>query len=255
MGSGFVKDIIVSRDHYSSRDGRRHQQGRYTAFRATTTSGFIRVDRAVARALGGIDAAAFFHELAWRSEQDAFTDADGWIDVSSTELEESTTLTRRQQDRIRKVLTDMGVIIVKREGLPARTFFQIDWQEIEDRVAINGEIREKARINQLHQTVQLDTPHGATRHPEPAQLDTPGGASYIREKKTKEGEESSPSVKDKLPMWQRLDPVADRDLIMRNRYQRPELPPLDAASQEVLMRWHQLQSAWDSEWNKDRRLG
>lgn len=237
----------MSRNQYSSRDAGRHQQGRYSAFRATTTGGFIRVDRAVARALGGIDAAAYFHELAWRSEQDAFTDPDGWIDVSSTELEESTTLTRRQQDRIRKNLADMGVIIVKRDGLPARTYFQINWQEIEDRVAINGEIREKARINQLHQTVQLETRDGATSRTEPVGLDTPHGASSIREKKTKEVEETSPVVKDKQPMWERLDPVVDRDLIMRNRYQRPEVPPPGKVALDMVSKWHLLQQDWDRE--------
>lgn len=245
----------MSRDQYSSRGGRSHRQGRYSAFRATTTGGFIRVDRAVARALGGIDAAALFHELAWRSEEDYFTDADGWIDVSVAELEESTTLTRRQQDRVRKSLTEMGVIITKREGIPPRMLYQIDWEEIEDRVAILGEVghrsRENARSSQLHQTVQTDAPNRANNGTEGDPTLAPNGASYIREKKPKEVKQRSPQVKEISPMWERLDPEADADLILRNRFDRPELPPpTSGLPMKTLEAWNKIQREWDSKYRR-----
>lgn len=241
----------MSRDQYSSQRSRSHHGGRYSAFRATTTGGFIRVDRAVARVLGGVEAAALFHELAWRSEEDRFTDANGWIDITSAELEESTTLTRRQQDRIRKHLVELGVIITKREGVPARLFYQIDWDEIEDRVALAGEVRSRERVNQLHQTVQLDAPTSATSSTEHSQPDAPSGASYIREKKTKEIQQRSPQVKDDRPMWQRLDPIADADLILRNRYDRPELPPpTPDMPVSTIEAWVKLQKEWDAKYRR-----
>lgn len=208
--------------------------------------GHITVDRAVARAFGGIVEAAFFHELAWRSDIPQITDEDGWIDVTAAELEESSTLTRRQQERVRKTLRELGVIDERRVGIPAQLYYRIDWDRAEDLVAGDSMTRRETR---MHQTEDPDAPNGATRRTYGVKPDAPNGATLRGVKNSEEGKRILGRVEGKekrspitLTELHQLDPVADRAVILRSKI-RPEPPA--AAGPASYIAWEDVQAEWD----------
>jgi hypothetical protein len=73
----------------------------------------------LARALGDIESAIFYQQLHfWSDKGDR---EDGWIYKSKKDIEEETTLSRKQQDRIKNKLVKMGWIetkTVKAKGAP-----------------------------------------------------------------------------------------------------------------------------------------
>lgn len=70
----------------------------------------------LARELGGIEEALFYQQLHyWGDKGDR---EDGFIYKTVEQLEEETTLTRRQQDRVRLKLIKMGWIEVKKTHAP-----------------------------------------------------------------------------------------------------------------------------------------
>jgi hypothetical protein len=73
----------------------------------------------LARALGGIGEAIFIQQLYYWSDKGKRD--DGYVYKSKKEWEEETTLTRFQQDRIRKKMEEQGVIktkLIKANGFP-----------------------------------------------------------------------------------------------------------------------------------------
>lgn len=77
----------------------------------------------VAKSLGGIEEALYFQQLYYWSDKGI--NKDGWIWKTKKEIEEETTLTRCQQDRVRKKLEKMEVIetkIMKAKGSPTLHF-------------------------------------------------------------------------------------------------------------------------------------
>jgi hypothetical protein len=80
----------------------------------------------LAKALGGMEEAIFFQQLYYWADKGSDKE---WIYKTKTEWEEETTLTRRQQDRIRKKLENMGVIetqLKKAKGVPT-IHYRIDF--------------------------------------------------------------------------------------------------------------------------------
>lgn len=75
------------------------------------------------RAVGGIYEGMLLEYLVgWCSSTE-----EGWAYRTKEEIEEDTLLTRKQQDAARATLEQMGLLITKREGLPARLYYSIAW--------------------------------------------------------------------------------------------------------------------------------
>lgn len=73
----------------------------------------------LARALGGMEEAIYFQQLYYWVDKGKRK--DGYIYKTKNEIEEETTLTRRQQDRIRAKLKKMGILeekLIKANGSP-----------------------------------------------------------------------------------------------------------------------------------------
>jgi len=73
----------------------------------------------LAKALGGIEEAIYIQQLYYWSDKGKR--GDGYIYKSKKEWEEETTLSRYQQDRIRKKLKEQGIIetkLIKANGSP-----------------------------------------------------------------------------------------------------------------------------------------
>src|SRR5215212_4526472 len=78
----------------------------------------------LARALGGINEALFFQQIAYWSDKG---DDPEWIYKSQVELEAETCLSAYQQKQARDHLKRLGVLQDERRGVPARLYYRIDW--------------------------------------------------------------------------------------------------------------------------------
>jgi hypothetical protein len=78
----------------------------------------------LARALGGINEALFFQQIAYWSDKG---DDPEWIYKSQVELEHETCLSAYQQKQARDHLKRLGVLQDARRGVPARLYYRIDW--------------------------------------------------------------------------------------------------------------------------------
>jgi len=79
----------------------------------------------LAHALGGVTDALFLSQLLYWSNKGH--DEDGWIWKTQEAWTEETGLTRYEQESVRKHLKTKGIIEEKREGIPARLFYRINW--------------------------------------------------------------------------------------------------------------------------------
>jgi hypothetical protein len=70
----------------------------------------------LARELGGMEEAIFYQQLYYWSDKGSLP--DGWVYKTIAEIEEETTLTRRQQDRVRRKLIEDAWIEVKKTHAP-----------------------------------------------------------------------------------------------------------------------------------------
>jgi len=95
-------------------------------------------NRSVARAVGSVNAAIMLSELInrykcnqERGELVTFDKAPGeWFYYTLEKCEERTVLSRKEQDRAIKYLTDHGLVIKQSFGTPAKRHFQIKWSSI-----------------------------------------------------------------------------------------------------------------------------
>lgn len=95
----------------------------------------------IARALGGISEAIYFQQLYYWHDKGKRD--DGWIYKTKKEIEEETTLTRDQQDRIRTKLVKMGVLetkIIKANGSPT-LHYKINFGIVENTLLEKRETR------------------------------------------------------------------------------------------------------------------
>lgn len=80
----------------------------------------------MARALNGITDAIFLQQLMhWCKAE-----PDGWFWHTAEQIEEETTIKKDAQQAIRKRLMGKGLLEEKREGLPARMYYRLNWLEI-----------------------------------------------------------------------------------------------------------------------------
>lgn len=99
-------------------------------------------NRPIAHALG-LGAAVVYAALISKQvyyEQHNMLDEEGFFYSTIADLEESTTLTKRQQRAAIKVLIDKGLIVSKRFGMPAKRYFRVlDDTELIDDLLKQGE--------------------------------------------------------------------------------------------------------------------
>ena len=99
-------------------------------------------NRPIAHALG-LGAAVVYAALISKQvyyEQHNMLDEEGFFYSKIADLEESTTLTKRQQSAAIKVLIDAGLIECKRCGMPAKRYFRVlDDTELLDNLLKQGE--------------------------------------------------------------------------------------------------------------------
>ena len=110
-------------------------------------------NRPIAHALG-LGAAVVYAALISKQvyyEQHNMLDEEGFFYSTIADLQESTTLTKRQQRDAIKVLIDKGLIKRKRCGMPAKRYFRVlDDTELIDDLLKQGE----AIINELNPIAQ-----------------------------------------------------------------------------------------------------
>ena len=110
-------------------------------------------NRPIAHALG-LGAAVVYAALISKQvyyEQHNMLDEEGFFYSTIADLEESTTLTKRQQRAAIKVLIDKGLIVSKRFGMPAKRYFRVlDDTELIDDLLKQGE----AIMNELNPIAQ-----------------------------------------------------------------------------------------------------
>lgn len=81
---------------------------------------------------GAITAGIFVCNLVqWTGKQ---RDADGWIFKTQGEIMEETGLTRREQETARKILKDRGFLVEAKRGIPARLFYRVEIDALNDAV-------------------------------------------------------------------------------------------------------------------------
>src|SRR3954452_5041110 len=101
----------------------------YELLRSVLSDKIIAFHPALARALGGINEALLFQQLAYWSNKGSTPD---WIYKTQRELEDETTLTRTQQENARRTLRKLGVIDEEKRGLPAKLYFRVNWPVVFD---------------------------------------------------------------------------------------------------------------------------
>lgn len=84
----------------------------------------IAFHRAFAEIAKGATSGLFLSQLFYWSDKG--DDPEGWIYKTIEQWQEETALTRSEQERARKILSELGLLEVERRGLPARLFFRLD---------------------------------------------------------------------------------------------------------------------------------
>lgn len=80
------------------------------------------------------------------------SDQDGWFWKTSTEWEEETGLTRREQDGARARLREAGFIEERKHGIPARLYYRVNLDKL-------------GAALDMHQTAKQDAPDGVCTKP------------------------------------------------------------------------------------------
>lgn len=97
-------------------------------FKLLNPDNTVSLNRPLAHALGTNEAiiysALIVKQLYY--EKHGMLDADGYFYSTIDDMQESTGLTRCQQDRAIKKLTDTNLIYFRRKGVPARRFFRVN---------------------------------------------------------------------------------------------------------------------------------
>ncbi|WGM01933.1 hypothetical protein [Arsenophonus nasoniae] len=70
--------------------------------------------------------------IYWAKRGKTHSDGEAWFYKTQADWEEETGLSRREQETARKKLIGLGVMNEKRTGVPARIFFSIDFNKLEE---------------------------------------------------------------------------------------------------------------------------
>jgi hypothetical protein len=79
----------------------------------------------LAKVCGSVTAALFLSQIAYWSDKGH--SSDGWIWKTREEMTDETGLSRREQESARRILSDLKILQQARRGVPARMWYQIDW--------------------------------------------------------------------------------------------------------------------------------
>ncbi|MGB3330150.1 MAG: hypothetical protein WBA46_14410 [Thermomicrobiales bacterium] len=235
------------------------------AFRRMQHGTYITINDVFIDALGDLPAAFLLAKLMYWSR---YTDDDGWFTRTQATIERVLGLSRRQFDGARKLLTDRGLIETNRRGMPAQTFYRIDWDAIIRLAAAtpprpdgfeSDSYDESKPTPQIVQNVQSRL--SGTRNQDRtvrADMIARSGQSLSIEKKSprKSQPKPVPSQENETPRrppprrrdateWDALDPVADRETLLADRINRPELSPAMVRDPDRAEAWIALQQDWD----------
>jgi hypothetical protein len=94
--------------------------------------GIVAANRPVAERFG-LYAAVLLHELAFWCRL-AEQQGEEWAYRTQAEIRQATCLSDEAQLSARRKLVDAGVLIEKREGIPARMYFRVNWEELGQRI-------------------------------------------------------------------------------------------------------------------------
>lgn len=83
----------------------------------------IAFQRSFIRLEMGVTAALFLSQLTYWTNR---TTDDGWVYKTQDEWEEETGLSRYEQEGARKKLRGLGILLERKQGLPARLYYKID---------------------------------------------------------------------------------------------------------------------------------
>lgn len=98
----------------------------------------IAFQRSFVRIGVGITGALMLSQAIYWSRRTSET--DGWFYKSQIDWEEETGMTRYEQERARKALCSLGVLLEERRGIPAKLYYKVDFAVL--RSALLGNIKE-----------------------------------------------------------------------------------------------------------------
>jgi len=103
-----------------------------------SSTNFWLINKSVHLALGG-DVALLLSDLSYRQDywetRNKLTE-DGFFFIERSILKKDTLLSETKQWKASKVLIDLGVLEVKRRGIPPKNYYRIDNQKVNDLVVI-----------------------------------------------------------------------------------------------------------------------
>ncbi|WP_373896405.1 hypothetical protein [Virgibacillus sp. CBA3643] len=142
-----------------------------------SSDGWIPVNKRLSHEVG-IEGAIIYGELSrkekWYSDNDRLHNG-GWFFVTHEDLEESTTLKRRAQDRGVKALVDIGLLEKKQMGLPARRFFRL----------VDTGLEFDNRTNKIDQNEQTDSDEGSEGVKEEENGEKPHHSQFVQNEQTR----------------------------------------------------------------------
>lgn len=235
------------------------------AFRRMQHGTYVTINDVFIDALGDLTAAFLISKLMYWSR---YTDDDGWFTRTQATIERVLGLSRRQFDGARKILVDRGLIETERRGMPAQTYYRIDWDAVIRLAAAtpprpdgfeSDSYDESRAASQIVQNVQsrLSVTSNHDRTDRSNMIVRNGQPLSIEKKSSTKSKRNHPSPQGKtgterpVPRrrteaeWASLDPIADRDAILADRLNRPEILPSMARDPDRAEAWISLQQDWD----------
>lgn len=203
----------------------------------------LRVDWA--KRLGSIHTAIVLQQLIFRGRLHA--DPEGWFYVTAEVMEDETAVGEKGYAAARKKLESEGLIETVRRGLPRRLWIRLKVSDLVDWVDQAPTIRERIQSRQLSEQAKRNVATSSDTSQPLSRQRTEQLNETVNETKNDDGE----SAQNDLPMWQRLDPKADADAILRNRHSRPELPPpTPDVPVKLIEAWVKIQNEWDAKYRR-----
>jgi hypothetical protein len=153
--------------------------------------GVVAYQRVFARVMGGdaddpVGGLWLSQVLYWSAR---IADDDGWFVQRASDIEESTGLTARMQERVRLVAKQLGILETEQRDLPAMTYFRINMDTLSTLIVKAGEGLKAAK--------QATTKRGSKRPPAQGGLATTKRGSIHTVKTEEETEEvSAPASQD-----------------------------------------------------------
>lgn len=194
--------------------------------------------------------------FGWKADEDDISISQmvaGVIKRNGERLDHGTGLSKSSVIRGVKGLVDKGLIVAQKNTSAARGHEATTY-----RIRLFGESRalvsesDKGAAPLVSQSDKGRRTAGARARQalvsgSDTQETSPQETSHNRQKPATEKRRKVPVPEPKQPMWQRLDPVADRDAILADRLHRPEVPSLSDVRGDVdrAAAWQDLQDAWD----------